>query len=482
VTRTHDVLGQVGRGLWRRLTRATTTEWALSVHAHTVARHGKQLVNGSVFRMIGLLFVAGLWLCMPSPVAAQTEVPKTRNSTLDGVQAGRTEVAKRPTSSPRDGAATDIETAITAAQLRVEGARTILELHTTQTVAPQVFVLSQPDRVIIDVTETEFRLPPNAGQTGAGLVAGFRYGLVAAGRSRIVVDAIRPVRVKRSAMTAAAPGRPAHFEVELEAASAEWAPAVLPQAHQTTTPSKALPERKPNAKFVVMIDPGHGGIDGGAMSGTRVIEKDLTLAVARQLKAALDARQTYDVRLTRNADTFVSLDARVELSQAAAADLFISIHADSVGDPALARTAHGATIYTLSETASNQAAQQLAEKENAADQAGGLVGTSDADATQVGSILADLVKRETHNFSLQFKGLIIDRLRPSNMLARDPSRAAAFKVLRQIQTPTVLIELGFLTHEMDAQQMQTADWQKRIAGAIALAVDSYAARRSAAAR
>jgi N-acetylmuramoyl-L-alanine amidase len=148
----------------------------------------------------------------------------------------------------------------------------------------------------------------------------------------------------------------------------------------------------------------------------------------------------------------------------------------------LARTAHGATIYTLSETASNQAAQQLAEKENAADQAGGLVGASDADATQVSNILADLVKRETHNFSLNFKSLLIDRLRPSSMLARDPSRAAAFKVLRQAQTPTVLIELGFLTHEMDAQQMQTADWQKRITTAIAAAIDTYAVKRAVAAR
>jgi N-acetylmuramoyl-L-alanine amidase len=484
VTHTHIAQARVRWPNGKQWAGLVAVEPAHSVGTVTVSCLGKQRVNSSFLALFPWA-LAALGCGLPSLAMGQTEIAKSRAPAADG--AGRTEVVKTAPAAPVSAAQVDQVATITAALLRVDGGQTILELHTSRAVAPQVFVLSQPDRVIVDSGEMEFHLPPGAGQSGAGLVAGFRYGLVTAGRSRMVIDATRPVRVKRAVMMAATAGRPARFEVELETAPADVPLATLPQTVLPPSPAAAatpgaFAERKPNAKFVVMIDPGHGGVDGGAISSTRMIEKDLTLAVARQLKAALDARPGYDVRLTRTADTFVSLDARVELSQAAAADLFISIHADSVGDPAVARTAHGATVYTLSETASNQAAQQLAEKENAADQAGGLVGGSDAEATQVSSILADLVKREAHNFSLQFKSLLIDRLRPSNMLARDPSRAAAFKVLRQIQTPTVLIELGFLTHEMDAQQMQTVDWQKRIAGAIASAVDSYAGKRAAAAR
>ncbi len=443
----------------------------------TLPRFGKQGLKQCVQ---ALLCLALMGLVMPVvSAAAQTDVAKTRMPVGDPARMGATEVAK----TPPVGAAVAAAAAAVATSVRVTvlGSRTVFELAVSKPVTPQVFVLSNPDRIVVDVPELDFNLPADAGRVGAGLITGFRYGLFGAGRSRIVIDVTRGVRVTRAAMAGSGSGLSPRLEIEVEGAAGDWAPATLPAA-ASAAPPKAFAERKAGSKFVVMIDPGHGGIDGGAISGSQVIEKDITLAVARQLKAALDARQRYDVRLTRSADTFVSLDARVELSQAASADLFISIHADSVGDAAVARTARGGAIYTLSETASNQAAQQFADKENAADAAGGLGGANDSGASQVNSILADLVKRETHNFSLQFKNLLVDRLRPTNILGRDPSRAAAFKVLRQMQTPTVLLELGFLTHEIDAQQMQTIEWQKRIAAAIATAVDSYAARRVETAR
>ena len=372
----------------------------------------------------------------------------------------------------------------TAARLAIAGQRTVFEVAVTRSIPFQVFTLANPYRVVIDVPEMIFDLAPGAGREGRGLVSAFRYGLFAEDRSRIVIDATGPVRVVRSDVVPGVAGQSVRLQLELEAitpeAYAAAMAAVAPSPPAPPNPQTAPREPRPaSGKFGVMIDPGHGGIDGGAVNGSQVVEKEIVLAVARQLKGALDAKGRFDVRMTRENDIFVSLDQRVAMSQAADANLFISIHADSVADAALARSARGASLYTLSETASNQAAQAFADKENAADAASGVERAQDPGGEQVNSILVDLMKRETQNFSLAFRQALIDRLRPINMLAREPARAAAFKVLRQTQTPTVLIELGFLTHETDAQQMQTAEWRKRIAGAIAAAVDAYFAKRSA---
>lgn len=366
--------------------------------------------------------------------------------------------------------------------VQILGRRTVFNLVLTQAVEAQVFLQPTPYRIVIDLPEVEFRLPTATRGAGQGLIAGYRYGLVGAGRSRVVIDTVGPVRVQRSGTVPQGAG--AILQIEIEATSAADFAASVNAAQEAPTAVSAPPVaaqagklRPSNAKFVVMIDPGHGGIDAGAIGGNQTLEKDIVLAVARQLKSALDARNKYDVRMTRSADTFVKLDQRIALSEAANANLFISLHADSVGDAALARAVHGATVYTLSDQASNMAAQALAEKENAADAAAGVAGADDAESGQINSILADLVKRETHTFSADFQQLLLERMRPGNMLARDPARSAAFKVLRQVRTPTVLIELGFITHQADAEQMQLAEWQKRVAASIASAVDTYVKKR-----
>jgi N-acetylmuramoyl-L-alanine amidase len=453
-----------------------------SVHGRRVARYGKQPVNWYALTAL-------IWLiALAAPAVAQTEVGKTRPAG----SSGGVDVAKMPrdpeaarqhenSSVQRSNLSTTASGLVaTDVRLASKAGRTLFELDLSKSATAQVFVLATPDRVVIDIPELDFALPAGIGRQALGLVSAFRFGQFAAGRSRIVIDVTGPVRIIRQGVVPASVNQPVRLQVELEAAAspaAETPAAVLEPSLPPREAPAPLAERKQAARFVIVIDPGHGGIDGGAISGSQVPEKDIVLAVSRQLKATLDARKRYDVRMTRNTDVFISLDQRVEISQAAEASLFISIHADSVGDASLARTARGASIYTLSETASNQAAQQYAEKENAADVASGVTGAAASEREQVNSILVDLVKRETQNFSLEFKGLLVDRLRPINMLSRDPSRAAAFKVLRQTQTPTVLIELGFLTHEMDAQQMQTVEWQKKIATSISAAVDSYVTRR-----
>jgi N-acetylmuramoyl-L-alanine amidase len=470
----------------------------LSVHGRSVARHGKQVIN--VAHVLGAVWCA-LFCGFPYVAArAQTEIPKTQPSASASGPSGRQSgVAEGAKSKPlKDGSANGsgelrgrlesptVGSAVaTAVRVAQRGARTVFELDLSRRVAVQAFALAAPPRVVIDVSDLEFALPAGVGQRGHGLVSAFRYGQFAPGRSRIVIDATTAVRVTRAEVVAGGTPQSARLLVEIEIGTADSI--ATPEPDQTgalaspiVEPALAAGVPAPSkGAFVIMIDAGHGGIDGGASGGAQVVEKDIVLAVARQLKAALDGRKRYDVRMTRDKDAFVSLDQRVALSEAAGAHLFISIHADSVGDASVAKTARGASIYTLSETASNQAAQRFAEKENAADAASGITSVEATEREQVSSILADLVKRETQNFSLEFKSLLLDRLRPAQMLGRDPSRAAAFKVLRQTKTPTVLIELGFLTHETDSQQMLTADWQKRIAGTIAVAVDSYAARRAA---
>ena len=358
---------------------------------------------------------------------------------------------------------------------------TMFELLLDRSVAMHVFALANPYRVVIDLPEIEFRLPEDVGRTPVGLIGGFRFGLFAPGSSRIVIDTVGPVRIARSSANARGNGVAQIFELqsitpEAFAATVAATPAKTPNTifRPTITASEQTGPR--DDRFVVMIDPGHGGVDGGAV-GTHVVEKDIVLAVARQLKAILEATGRYDVRTTRLSDTFVGLDQRVAMSAAANANLFLSIHADSVGDASLARSVRGATVYTLSDKASNLAAQSLADKENSADASGGLTTNGADDRGQVNSILADLMKRETQGFSSEFQQLLLERMRPGNLLARDPARAAAFRVLRQMQTPTVLLELGFISHQTDAEQMQAAEWQKRIATTIAAAIDAYALKR-----
>lgn len=182
--------------------------------------------------------------------------------------------------------------------------------------------------------------------------------------------------------------------------------------------------------------------------------------------------------MTRSSDVFISLDQRVKLSRKHQADLFVSVHADSLAQRELAQNIRGATVYTLADKATDDRAHALAEKENASDLLAGIEAGSSVADDQVRTILYDLLRRETANLATDFRGLLIGQLRPRLALAKDPMRSAPFKVLRQPGSPAVLIELGYMSNAEDERQMSLPAWQRSIGEAVAKSVETYFRRRA----
>jgi N-acetylmuramoyl-L-alanine amidase len=436
-------------------------------------------------------------LLFPGPTA--TDQQKSPNSA-----AKRTAVALPGTASPPSSADEgpldsgtpftpdlDLVWVKTAEVTQADGSTTF-SLELSKGLTAEVFTLSNPYRVVIDMPEVVFALPAGTGQSGTGLIRAFRYGLFSEGQGRVVIDTTGPVRIAKAAMSprTAADSQDVRFDIELRPMDATafgtgtGAAATKKPDAKSAWAAKTDPVTEPAAKTnasrpIIMIDPGHGGIDPGAVGLSDVYEKNVVLQVSLALRDALQATNRYDVRLTRRKDVFLSLDQRVALSRDNQADLFISLHADSIAETAAAASIRGATVYTLSDRASDEQAHKMAEKENASDLLAGIAAPEAAGATDVSSILIDLMQRESSNFSTDFSNLLVRKLRKSITLARSPQRSAAFKVLKQTHAPAVLIELGYLTHPGDEKMLTSSAWQKRVAAAIRDAVDGYFSRRSA---
>jgi N-acetylmuramoyl-L-alanine amidase len=392
---------------------------------------------------------------------------------------------------PSAGWTTEVTGARAAAigtRIEGNGERTRFRLDLTRPVVAQIFALAAPYRVVVDIADLDFKLPPSSGQSGHGLIGAFRYGLFATGKSRLVIDATGPVLIENSAFVPAKQHEPAHLVFDLvRVDAAQFAavrqPGSLQQQENDAEQRRSAPVKEPpkrsNPRPVIVIDPGHGGPDPGTIAGPDLAEKNVVLAVARQLRSILAASRRYQVHMTRGEDIFVSLDERLRLSHQYGADLFISLHIDALAERDAARNVRGATVYTLSERASDETARRLAEKENSSDLLAGLEAVSASGEDQVRSILIDLMRRETANFSAHFSNLLTERLSSRIVLSREPHRSAAFKVLKQSETPCVLVELGYMSNAEDRSRLQTPDWQRQVALAIAGAIDAYFAERLA---
>jgi len=398
-----------------------------------------------------------------------------------------------PRSDPKPDAAPTPMGPVVADGASVTGdsALTRLALDLTGPVEYQVFRLQSPDRVVVDVANIEFTIPAATGRNGTGLVSSYRFGAFAPGRSRLVIETEVPVEVEATRLIRE--GARGRHRLELDfvparstglsesdvaaaresAARLQLADAVRP----SSPPPKPSSPAAPNMPLII-IDPGHGGVDSGAR-GAIGVEKDIVLAVGRALEKVLLATGRYRVMMTRADDTFVPLERRIRFSREHEAQLFISLHADSLEARELAHAIRGATIYTLSQSASDERARRLADKENSADLLAGAHLPGELFQDDVKSILFDLMARESAGLALNFRQFALKRLRGNIQFSRDPQRSANFLVLRQAETPAVLIELGYISNPDEEKQMLSPEWQRRISSAITSAVNDFFASSGA---
>jgi N-acetylmuramoyl-L-alanine amidase len=224
-----------------------------------------------------------------------------------------------------------------------------------------------------------------------------------------------------------------------------------------------------------VLDPGHGGPDNGTKAASGEMEKDIVLEFAQVLRGKLEKGGKYQVVMTRSDDTFVPLADRVSLARAQQASLFISIHADAL--PKGEGDAQGASVYTLSDTASDAEAARLAEAENRTDVIAGVDLTTEAN--DVADILIDLAQRETKTFSVQFARGLIESMRTATRMHKNALKSAGFRVLKAPDIPSVLVELGYVSNKQDLKSLLAADWREHTADSIAQAVDRFFTTRLA---
>jgi N-acetylmuramoyl-L-alanine amidase len=367
---------------------------------------------------------------------------------------------------------------VTDAKLGGDDRQTRFIADVSRKIEMRTFTLADPYRVVIDIPQVTFRLSHRTGESGRGLVKAFRYGLIMQGGSRIVLDLTQPARIERAFVLDAAEGQPARLIVDLVATDrASFMRAIAPAQPPPASDAIRAPAPSVSAdpRPLIVIDPGHGGIDNGTRAPSGESEKTLVLDFALLLRDHIEKSGKYRVLMTRTDDTFVPLGERVRIARANQAALFISIHADALrrGDG----EAQGATIYTLSDTASDAEAARLAEAENRADVIAGINLAAEPD--NIAGILIDFAQRETRAYSLQFARLLAAELKSVARLHKHPLKSAGFKVLKAPDVPSVLLELGYVSNQQDLRQLTSDTWRTRTAASTARAIEVFFKKRLA---
>lgn len=363
----------------------------------------------------------------------------------------------------------------------------------------RVFTLDNPYRIIVDLAAFEWRAgkvvrPPQSG------IRDIREGPLQPGISRIVFDMDRPISVGSAFLLPGDAQKPDRLVIDYRHVSPQTfrtdkdkihgtlrasdiyaekstktapsgtgepltapIPANKPQKSPAKTPSKNSEEKK-----IVVIDPGHGGVDPGAIGVDDIYEKHIVLALGKELKKQLEDTGRYRVLMTREKDVFIKLADRVKFARDHRADLFISIHADTINKPAVS----GTSVYTLSKEASDAQSAQLAEKENKADLIAG-IDLSHEDK-QVINILLDFARTETMNESKFFANTLVRKMKEDGVnLLDNPSRYAGFAVLKAPDVPSILVEAGFMSNKTEARLLNRPDHRRRIASAIRKGIDTF---------
>ena len=364
---------------------------------------------------------------------------------------------------------------IVGSWLRDSGEATELRLSLDQPVPFRVFHLDNPRRIVMDFNEVDWSGLDPAYLDLSDRVTAVRVGVFQPGWSRLVMDIDEPMVLDQASVEIAPSGRETAVSVRLKAADAvEFANSAGPPEgadKELWARLNLLPPQRPRPRpgehpLIVMLDPGHGGIDPGAERSS-VKESDLMLTFALELRDLLVRTGGFQVILTRNEDVFVPLETRVALARRAGADLFLSLHADALAEG----RAEGSTVYTLSETASDVASQQLAERHDRADLLAG-VDLSEQD-DEIATILMELARTETRPRTELLADHLVEGLSVTVGTHKRPKLSAGFSVLKAPDIPSVLIELGFLSSDRDMKNLRDRRWRNMAAQGIRDALLSW---------
>ena len=354
-----------------------------------------------------------------------------------------------------------------------------IDLHLTQAVPYRVFTLDAPRRLVVDFREVDWGGVKAADLLQGSQASGARFGVFRPGWSRMVIDLAAPLAVETVTMVTDPNDGDAMVQIRLLASDAVdfAARAGTPQAPLWGVPENAgvmrPVARQTGGALVVVLDPGHGGIDPGAQTGGEN-EADLMLSFARQIKEDLTRAGGFKVVLTRDEDMFVPLETRISIARKAGADVFISLHADALSEGRAA----GATVYTLSDTASDEASALLAERHDRNDLLAGvdLAGQDDV----IAGVLMDMARVETAPRAGQLADQLVKGLTAAiGRMHSRPRQSASFSVLKAADIPSVLIEIGFLSNPQDLKNLSSPEWREKAASGIRAALVEWAASDAA---